>query len=235
MSLLKISSFHSKICPSVLLLKINSFLFGVWPSVLLKYQLLPYLGFVRLYFAKYQLLSFWLRLRVAPLYLCTIIPYSMCHIIGLGCTQSKGAGIYPSITLIGPPVLCWRKGEKQVSAFGGVETLRGAVIRSMFNASSKILAMLDKGVYLLYFGCLESLNLWPDRGANVRSLSWCLFSCVSNRVVLWNSFSCSICMNLVALVRSSYRLFTDFLHRLSTKGPSFSAVMGGAWWPQDSN
>ena len=32
-------------------------------------------------------------------------------------------------------------------------------------------------------------------------------------------------MNLVALVRSSSRLFTDFLHRLSTKGSGFSAVM----------
>ena len=62
-SLLKISYFHSEICPSVLLSKINSFLFGVWPSVLLKYQLLSFLRFTRLYFAKYQILPFWLRLR----------------------------------------------------------------------------------------------------------------------------------------------------------------------------
>ena len=88
------------------------------------------------------------------------MPYSICHIIGLGCTRPKGVGIYLSMTLIGPSVLCWRKGEKQVSAFGGVGTLRGAVIRSVFSASSKILALLDtRGVYLLYFGCLKSLNL----------------------------------------------------------------------------
>jgi len=58
-SLLKINSFHSEICPSVLLSKINPFLFGVWPSVFLKYQLLPFLGFARLYFARYQLLPLW--------------------------------------------------------------------------------------------------------------------------------------------------------------------------------
>ena len=44
MSLIKISSFHSKVCPFVLLSKIHSFLFGVWPSVYLKYQLLPFWG-----------------------------------------------------------------------------------------------------------------------------------------------------------------------------------------------
>jgi len=32
----------------------------------------------------------------------------------LGCTRPKGVGIYPTITLIGPAVLCWRKGEKQI-------------------------------------------------------------------------------------------------------------------------
>ena len=91
---------------------INSFLFEVWSSVLLKYQLLPFLGFARLYFAKYQLLPFWLRLRAAPLYLCAIITCSIYHSLGPRCTRPKGARIYPAITLIGPSVLCWRKGEK---------------------------------------------------------------------------------------------------------------------------
>ena len=119
MSLLKINSFHSKICPSVLLSKIDSFLFGVWPSVLLKYQFLPFLGYARLYFAKYQLLPFWLRLCAAPLYLCAIITCSICHSLGPGCTRPKGAGIYPAIALIGSFVLCWRKGEKQVPQWLG--------------------------------------------------------------------------------------------------------------------
>jgi len=86
--------------------------FGVLSSVLLKYQLLPFVGFVRLYFTKYQLLPFWLRLHAAPLYLCAIITCSIYHSLGSGCTRPKGAGIYPAITLIGPSVLCWRKGEK---------------------------------------------------------------------------------------------------------------------------
>ena len=126
----KISSFHSEICPSVLLSKIssfhteiflvctlpniNSFLFGVCSSVLRQISTPSFFVFACLYFAKYQLLPFWLRLRAAPLYLCAIITYSICHIIGLGCTRPKGAGIYLTITLIGPSVLCWRKGEKQV-------------------------------------------------------------------------------------------------------------------------
>ena len=112
------------------------------------------------------------------------------------------------------------------SAFGGVRTLRGTVIRSVFRASYRILALLDmKGVYLLYFGYLESLNLLPGRGASILSLSLCLFSWVSGKVVLRNSFSSFICINFVALVWSSSRLLTSFLHRLSTKGPGFNAVI----------
>jgi len=111
-----------------------------------------------------------------------------------------------------------------VFAFGWVGTLWG-VIRSAFKASSKILALLDtRGVYLLYFGCLESLNLLSGRGASTLSLSMYFFSWVSNQFVLRNSFNSSICMNLVALVRSSSRLLTGFLHKLSTNGPGFNAV-----------
>ena len=178
--LLKISSFYSEFCPSVLLKyqllpflgfgrlyfsninsflfwgfvvctsqistpsflgfgrlyfsNINSFLFGVWPSVLRKYQLLPFLGFGRLYFSninsflfgvwpfvllKYQLLPFWLRLHADPLYLCAIIVCSIYHSLGPGCTRPKGAEIYSAITLIGPSVLCWRKGEKQLPQWPG--------------------------------------------------------------------------------------------------------------------
>ena len=114
MSLLKISSFHSEICPIVLLSKINFFLFGVCPSVLLKYQLLPFLGFARLYFAKYQLLLFWLRLHAAPLYLCAIIPYSICHIIEWDVHGQKGPGYIRPSHLLGP--LCC-VGEKVKSRY----------------------------------------------------------------------------------------------------------------------
>jgi len=113
-----------------------------------------------------------------------------------------------------------------VSVFGGVGTLWGVAIRSAFKASSRILALLDmRCAYLLYFGCLESLNLLSRRGASTLSLSMYFFSWVSDRVVLRNSFNSSICMNLVALVRSSSKLFTGFLHRLSTNGPGFNVVI----------
>ena len=91
----------------------SSFL-GVYPSVLRQISTPSFVGFARLYFAKYQLLFFWLRLHAAPLYLCVIITCSICHSLGLGCTRPRGAEIYPAITLIGPSVLCWRKDEKQV-------------------------------------------------------------------------------------------------------------------------
>jgi len=111
-----------------------------------------------------------------------------------------------------------------IRIWGSRDPLRVA-IRSSLRASSKILVLLDtRGVYLLYFGCLESLNLLSGRGANTLSLSMYFFSRVSDWVVLRNSFNSFIYINLVALVRSSSRLLTGFLHRLSTNGPGFNAV-----------
>jgi len=60
------------------------------------------LGFARLYFAKYQLLPFWLRLCAAPLYLYAIITCSICHSLGPGCTRPRGSGCIQSSHLLSP-------------------------------------------------------------------------------------------------------------------------------------
>jgi len=100
------------------------------------------------------------------------------------------------------------------------------VMRSSCRASSRILALFDmRDVYLLYFGCLCSLNLFPGRTTSILSFSGYLWSAFSALVVLWNSLSSFIYMNLVALVLSSSRSTTSFLHKQSTNVSGLKVVI----------
>jgi len=56
---------------------------------------------------------------LAEIVCCSFVPLCHNHMFHLPLpwvemNSAKGARIYPAITLIGPSVLCWRKGEKQV-------------------------------------------------------------------------------------------------------------------------
>ena len=127
MPLLIINSFHSEICPFVLLLKINSFLFGVCPFILCQISTPSFLGFASLYFAKYQLLPFWLRLRPTPLYLCTIIHIPSGTPLGRDVLGQEGRDV-PAITLIGLSTSRWIEAPTIGLEYKGSLTWAGIIL-----------------------------------------------------------------------------------------------------------